>query len=430
MQPMSTSPTVRAERANRMSIPARLLELLHYDFCPGANRWVYWLKRPLWVLLLAAAAALAIGALVSPFLLIFALALAGVCALGAVWPWLTMRGLSCQLEFERSRTREGKPIRVTLRIANRWPWPAWGLSLQTGFVHDRETAGSAREGMALACVPGWSQSEFHWEFIPASRGVYPLEPPLLETGFPFGFRQAGRVAEARRELIVWPATVDLHHLPEAAAADSVDDLLSEHRAGDFGDLLGTRSFREGDSLRRVHWSQTARHGRLIVCERQAGSVAAVRVLVDVSAEYYPGSDGAERLNGALRVAASLCESLQRQHAAVECQVGGEWIRIGGGPQGLRRLMDALARIGRQGVPDAEPIHPRQLAATDGVLHLVVTSQTRLAMQNGNNGNVRVIAVGLSNDPSNGAATSRGWLRVQPDELDQFPAQWRRVCRAN
>ena len=34
---------------------------LNHDFCPWANRYVYWLKQPIGWFILAAAAALAIG---------------------------------------------------------------------------------------------------------------------------------------------------------------------------------------------------------------------------------------------------------------------------------------------------------------------------------------------------------------------------------
>ena len=43
-----------------------LTELLNTDFCPWANRYVYWLKKPLGILIVAAAASLLCGIFVAP----------------------------------------------------------------------------------------------------------------------------------------------------------------------------------------------------------------------------------------------------------------------------------------------------------------------------------------------------------------------------
>jgi uncharacterized protein (DUF58 family) len=64
--------------------------------------------------------------------------------------------------------------------------------------------------------------------------------------------------------------------------------MSDRTAGETGDLLGTRLFRAGDSLRRVHWVQTARQQQLVVTERQSPAGSVVRVCVDTAAESYPG----------------------------------------------------------------------------------------------------------------------------------------------
>ena len=47
-----------------------LSRLLTYDFCPQVNRWVYWMKRPIAILSLAAVAALACAVFVKPLALV------------------------------------------------------------------------------------------------------------------------------------------------------------------------------------------------------------------------------------------------------------------------------------------------------------------------------------------------------------------------
>ena len=44
----------------------------------------------------------------------------------------------------------------------------------------------------------------------------------------------------RSELIVWPRTVPLHQLPDAAEFDPHEERLSDRDVGDCGEVLGTR----------------------------------------------------------------------------------------------------------------------------------------------------------------------------------------------
>ncbi len=238
---------------------------------------------------------------------------------------------------------------MQIRITNRWPWPVWGLALEQGFaVFADVTRQEIGESVALARVPGWSTSEFAWSFIPQRRGVYPLETPAVETGFPFGMVKARKECIADNELLVWPRTVTLESLPDTFDQAPREDQLTDRKAGDCGDMLGTRPFRQGDSLRRVHWAQTARQGRMIVCERQSPAACSVRVIVDLRPAIHSGEGPTSTLEQALRITASVCQSLRAQRASVECVIGREVVTLGNSESDWRRLLDLLARVPRQG----------------------------------------------------------------------------------
>ena len=336
---------------------ARLSRLLHHDFCPGQNGWAYKLKHPLWAVAAATAAAAAVGWSLNAAALWVAAALAVGGAAGVAWPWVTARGLRCEVEFDGRRGRENTPATVLLRVTNRLPVPAWGLSVAAGF-------GPAGEAdLSLDRVPGWATVEYRWTFTPPRRGVLPLAPPRLATGFPFGLWSASVPAAVSRRLVVWPRAAAVGEVPTADDPHPSDDRLSDRDPGEFGELLGTRAFRESDSLRRVHWAQTARHRTLVVCERQAGRTATVRVRADLAASSYLERDREESVEAAIRVVAGLCESLVRLGAAVECRLGGTTYRLGGDPASLRAVLDALAAVPRGGFgePVTVPFAPREAA---------------------------------------------------------------------
>ena len=113
---------------------ARIGALLSTDFCPSFNRWVYWMKNPLWVLVLAIVGSVLCGVFLNPWIFGLTALLLVVVAIGTVLPWIAMRGIDCQVLFDVRRVNFGQPALVRLRIQNRWPLPVWGLSLINGFA--------------------------------------------------------------------------------------------------------------------------------------------------------------------------------------------------------------------------------------------------------------------------------------------------------
>ena len=397
---------------------ARLSRLLHHDFCPGQNGWAYKLKHPLWAVAAATAAAAAVGMSLNAAALWVAAALAVSGAAGVVWPWVTARGLRCEVEFDGRRGREGRPATVVLRVTNRLPVPAWGLSVADGFG-EAGTSADERADLSLDRVPGWATVEYRWTFTPPRRGVYPLAPPRLATGFPFGLCSASVPAAVSRRLVVWPRAAAVGEVPNADDPHPSDDRLSDRDPGEFGELLGTRAFREGDSLRRVHWAQTARHRALVVCERQAGRTATVRLRADLAASSYLEGDREEAVEAAIRVVAGLCESLVRLGAAVECRLGGATFRLGGDPASLRSLLDALAAVPRGGF-DAPATVP---FADRGAAGIAVTGPAGAVRRE-----ERAVRVSGEEIPTC-SRRSAAWLAVVPGREDRFAADWRRACRA-
>ena len=408
---------------------------LNHDFCPNANRWVYWLKNPFWVLLAGTLTAVLCGIFVSPVVLIPAIGLLVVLVLGVVWPLVSIRGVEGRVRFDHLRCHTGEPILVEVEIRNRWPWPVWGIELVRGFVEDGATG-----GIALAVVPGWSTVRVDWAFRPESRGVYPRRKPQFETGFPFGLYRSRKAIAADNELIVWPRGTRLSAMPDAVEIESREDRTSDRRAGDVGDVLGTRWFRQGDSLRRVHWPQSARQGRLIVCERQVPVSCAVRLVLDVSRDHHGPAGPEGSLERLLRVAASLIESLHAQHAYCECVIGHTVHRVGAAASELRRCLDALAHIPPEGTGDC---HDHGLCCGAARQHrslpeLVLTTARGLSLElhrhhwSENHRYVVVGAAGVTVPAEcrhHEHCGCRPWMELPAagDVLAELPRRWARAC---
>ncbi|MFY9256975.1 MAG: DUF58 domain-containing protein [Fuerstiella sp.] len=413
---------------------ARLLtsasNALSADFCPSANRWVYWLKNPFWILLLAVIGSATCGAFLNPWILALTALLLAVVAVGTVLPWVAMKGVSCEVMFDVRRVPFGEPALVRLNVRNRWPLPVWGLSLVNGFTNSAAATAltDSDDGIAFARVPGRSTVEHSWRFVAPQRGAYPVNGRAeVETSFPFGLFRARREVRVTGKLIVWPQTVALPNLPDVAETSSVDDSFSDRRVGDFGDMLGTRLFREGDSLRRVHWAQTARQQTLIVTERQAPLTTSVRVVLDFAREPAPPLSSPRRFSEfatirgevaeqCIRVAASLCESLHRQHCRVELLIGDRLLVVGNSAAGLDRAMDALATL------DCD-----QHVTTANAAHSGRSPEFTITVTNADNavpGRRRQIVV----VDTDAIVNADAWILLNTKQpLCELASVWRKVC---
>jgi len=312
------------------------------DHTPWANQYVYWLKTPLGVLFVLALIALAMGVFVTPQGYVLMTTVVAIVVVGIAWPWIGLRGIDCKLTFRSIRCKEGQTADVVVEIVNRWPFPVWGLAIENGFFTDANQADSP--AVALARIPGWSKCQFVWKFTPEERGIYPQVIPNVVTEFPFGLWKSRRFVEVNDSLTVWPKTFRLSNFPLPKGRQDALSETSDQRTGNEGERMGVRGYREGDSLRTIHWSLTARHGRFIVSERQHSAQSSARIYVDTQSKSHTCTGPNSSLAWSLRIAASLATELVQQHAHVVLDLGSCEVRMTPSPSSINQAMDQLARL--------------------------------------------------------------------------------------
>jgi uncharacterized protein (DUF58 family) len=339
--------------ASREGLHERLLRLRHFlvesDHFSFVNKYLPW-RYPLGSLAMAALAAALCGWFVNVQAFTLLVGMAAVVVLGLVWPWLSVRAVRGQLAFEQSRGVEGRAVTARLTVTNYLPLGAWGLSLYGG----SEGWAGQESVVNLAMIPGWRTTQFSFPFVPPARGEYPMGRAALGTGFPFGLWEARRELHTDGRLIAWPASFDLHAIPEAAASDRTrEGMVYQNRSGHAGDLFGVRAYARGDSLRRIHWPQTAKLGELMICERQASASVSLQIVVDADEAVHGGLGPSGSREWVIRAAASLAETFLDRGGLVELLVGDVVIPVGGGRRQRLRVLDGLAKVPAHGVAPLE-----------------------------------------------------------------------------
>ena len=340
--------------------------LLAFDVSPQFSARVRRaVATPLGCLLLAAGVAAACGLAVHPRVFALCGGLLAVAAAGVCWPWVTARGVRASVRFDRPRAAEGDEVGAGVTVANHLPWPAWGLTVE-------DAVGVA---VRVPAVGGRTETACRWVFVPPLRGVYPAAAPAVATGFPFGMWEARRPAAVAGRLVAWPRTFPVGPVP-APGGDAVSDgTVTRGKVGATGELLGVRPYRRGDSPRRIHWGQSAKHDKLIVCELQTSARPVVLLVLDADPLVHtPGADGSREW--AVRVTASLAAGW----LAAGALVGAAWADVlilpQAGREQVNRILDALAALPPAARPLADVLAAPAVRGVRAGVRVVVSTDAR------------------------------------------------------
>ncbi len=138
------------------------------------------------------------------------------------------------------------------------------------------------------------------------RGLYRLGPGVVATGDLFGLRRVRARDVPVHRTVVYPRIVAVGRVRLPASSPNASLPARSSLLEDPDRLIGVRDYAAGDPLRRVHWTATARVGRLQVKQFERGIERTTVLCLDLSR----GSFGmATRRSGtelAVTAAASLC----------------------------------------------------------------------------------------------------------------------------
>lgn len=321
-----------------------ILSLANHDFCPQVNPYVYWLKKPVVWVVAAIIFSLLVGLMIGPQGYVMAIAFLTLLLLGLVWPWLSMRGIRCQLILPDDRMWENRNVNMIFRVQNFWPLPIIGMMVEGDFLQEL-SPGEERIAFSLKRVPAWCETEYQISITPQQRGRLPSGEVRIKNGFPFGLIDISRPVSRSGASLVWPACESLDgHPPARGTPFNVLGALQD-QSGNDGETIGVRDYRHGDRLRNIHWAQTVRSRRLMVRERQTHCATAATVLLDLSPGHHAGQGVNSSFEWAIRIAATVCYQLHGARSPVRLHCVGladDKPRVTDNNYGIRKIMDFLA----------------------------------------------------------------------------------------
>jgi uncharacterized protein (DUF58 family) len=216
---------------------------------------------------------------------------------------LAASGIAVSRSFP-PRTYEEQVVRVTLRLRNRFGLPLYLVGLRDRFTPD----GLPEKKLLAQRVParGAAQVEYAGACV-RGRGRFPVGPLEVAVSDPLGLFQVKRVFSELQEIGVYPRTFPIHDLGIEVLERQAPVRVFAGRAGQASTFFGTREYRPGEDIRRIHWPATARWGRLVIKEFEQDANLEVTVFLDLDRRTLRGLGRGSNVEQAVRIAASVAE---------------------------------------------------------------------------------------------------------------------------
>ncbi|MCB0208280.1 MAG: DUF58 domain-containing protein [Anaerolineae bacterium] len=134
------------------------------------------------------------------------------------------------------------------------------------------------------------------------RGLYSFDDLMLHSKGAFGLFRSRRTIEVPGEVLIYPQFYPLKRLRLLEHRGFTD--RQSLRVGQGSDIIGTREYRSGDSMRHIHWRSTARLGSLVVKELSDQDQLTLTVVLDLSVKGQVGQGKFSTFETAIRLAAT------------------------------------------------------------------------------------------------------------------------------
>jgi hypothetical protein len=134
------------------------------------------------------------------------------------------------------------------------------------------------------------------------RGLHRFSTMQFYSRGPFGLFRTRRTLAVSTEVLIYPAYYPLKRLRLFEKREFAEQQTARLGRGD--QVIGTREYRRGDSLRQIHWRSTARTGQLVVKEFSDDEQQAFTVVLDLQADISIGQGKFSTFETAVRLAAT------------------------------------------------------------------------------------------------------------------------------
>jgi len=296
-------------------------------------------------------------------LFLFTVLLTFASGASVLWFRFCLHGVTYRRSFKVDRLFPGEETQLTIEVTNAKPLPlAWLLirdgfprevSLLTGVLGTSEPPEGPVFSLTDMLALRWYERVHRIYRVRGDRrGVYPFGPASITSGDIFGFGTKRAVVEHVDRLVVYPKVVPVTQLGLRFERPAGELRARRKVVEDPLRMSTVREYRPGDSIRYIHWKNTARMNRLQTKVFDPSASQVLVIFVDLQTAPNPYSFVSEYLELILTSAASISLYALDQRYAVGVYANGgprdagHWTLVppGRSPGQAALILEALAPL--------------------------------------------------------------------------------------
>jgi uncharacterized protein (DUF58 family) len=250
--------------------------------------------------------------------------------------------LSVTRELSPQRVKPGASVRADIVLHNRGRGSAPLLLLE-----DRVPKGmTGKARFAVHGIEKGGRRDTGYELRAHRRGLFEVGPLTISMVDPFGLARLRKRSHGTTSFIVHPRMERLTLPANPGDRRSVSASTSRNPTGIRGeDFYTLREYVEGDDLRKIHWSSTAKRNRYMIKQEETPWHTRATILLDDRMAAHEGDGGSSSFERAVETAASLVDLYHRSgygYRLLSAVTAGT--PIGRGAEHRNRCLDFLALV--------------------------------------------------------------------------------------
>ncbi len=256
--------------------------------------------------------------------------LVAVYILSRLWMQRAIGHLVIDRQFV-NRAFTGVDVKVDVTVRNTDWLPVPWLEVAEALPLELRTSLLPAQALSLAPHEVWRTS---YSLTCKRRGYYPVGPLRIRTGDLLGLQGAVAASAPPARMTVYPRVVPLQSLGIPTRSPMVALPARSPVFEDPSRVMGVRDYQRGDSPRRIHWSSTARAGKLLVKQYQPAVARETLICLDLDEESYELRRRFHATELAIITAASIAT-----HIVVK-----EGLPVGLALEGMDPVVEAVRRV--------------------------------------------------------------------------------------
>lgn len=254
------------------------------------------------------------------------------------------RSVDVQQHWSVFKPVRGEKVSARLFVVNRSPLPMQGLHVEFETDMRRQSGELAPMDLTLR---GRTSHDIALTLLFAHRGAYRLGVESVRAVDPLGFVRLQRQIETRPYL-VYPRIHQLQHFSTVVTDVLGGSAVSADRhAGDLGNFVQLREYRDGESIRQISWRKYASTGKPFLREYEREQKNGVILYLDTSPAPSLSPDPREHEDTAVEIFLTLIGYLLEHRVTPMVRVPGnpDLERIESGPDAFDKLVRSSISCG-------------------------------------------------------------------------------------